>query len=268
MAVQTKSLSSWLAENPTIVTEAIKSQIQTQIQTEVAAWISKNGQAVTNASAASMKAYMEQNLRPLQDGVFIGKLQYESWGTYMRIEEWQRTNIGITAADADAIVVQMGGYRLGIALDDVALPWGSAKINVTVNNDLNSYDGKQLTAKIMASDAYKNDDPTKYAVAYAYNYKKSHTGDPGGASEIGAHSWWLPSMGDLSLIHQHFETINLAIARINAAGKQQAQPLQRTFYWSCQERSPENAWVLNFYDGYRGYSGKSVTLRVRPVTAF
>lgn len=264
MAISTKSLSSWLAENPTVVMNAIKAQVQS----EISSWINLNGQKVTDAAAASMKAYMEQNLRPLQDGVFIGKAQHESWGTYMRIEEWQHTNIGITAADADAIVVQMGGYRLGIALDDVALPWGSVKVNVTVNNDLNSYNGQQFTAKIMASDAYKNDDPTKYAVAYAYNYKKSHTGDPGGASEIGAHSWYLPSMGDLSLIHQHFETINLAIARINAAGKQKAQPLQRTGYWSCQEPNADYAWYLYFFGGYRGHYGKSDTSHVRPVTAF
>lgn len=231
-------------------------------------WLNQNGQAITNVTAASMKTYMEQNLRPLQDGVFIGKVQHESWGTYMRIEEWQRTNIGITAADADAIVVQMAGYRLGIALDDIALPWGSTKILVTTNNDLNIFNGQELTAKIMASDAYKNDDPTKYAVAYAYNYKKSHVGDPGGSSEIGAHSWWLPTMGDLSLIHQHFETINLAIARINAAGKQKAQSLQRAGYWSCQEPRKENAWYLNFYAGYRGNCDKSNVLRVRPVTAF
>ena len=267
MAIQTKSLSSWLAENPTVVMNAIKAQVTS----EIANWVASNGQKLTDASKATMKSYMEQNLRPLQDGVFIGKAQKESWGTYMRIEEWQRTNIGITQADADAIVIQMGGYRLGISLDEpAALAWGSSdKVQVNQSNDLNSFDGKTLTAKIMANDAYKNDDPATYAVSYAYNYSKTHTGDPGGNSGIAAKSWWLPSMGDLSLIHQHFETINLALQRIQNAGKQKVTLLQRSHYWSSCEPNTSGAWPLNFYDGHRGNSNKVTGKNhVRPVTAF
>ena len=90
-------------------------------------WLSQNGEAITNASKASMQAYLNQNLRSLQDGVYIGKMQNDGWGTqsggetdnigsYMRIEPWQTTSIGISSGDADAIVIQHGGYRLGIAL--------------------------------------------------------------------------------------------------------------------------------------------------------
>ena len=45
---------------------------------KISDWLSANGQAITNASAASMKAYLEQNLRSLQDGVYIGKIQKDS----------------------------------------------------------------------------------------------------------------------------------------------------------------------------------------------
>ena len=234
-------------------------------------WLASNGQAITNASSASMKTYMEQNLRSLQDGVYIGKKQWESWGTYMRIDPWQTTNIGITAADADAIVVQMGGYRLGISLDEpAALAWGSSdKVRVNQSSDLNSFDGKTLTANIMANAAYKSDDPKTYAVAYAYNYSKGHTGDPGGDPTIAAKSWWLPSMGDLALIHRYFETINLALARLQKAGKQTVTLLQRTSYWSSCERSETNAWNLDFGRGNRGLNGKVTNkYHVRPVTAF
>ena len=267
MAIQTKSLSSWLAENPTVVMNAIKAQVQS----EISSWINSNGQAITNASKATMQAYLEQNLRPLQDGVFIGKAQKESWGTYMRIEPWQTTNIGISQADADAIVIQYGGYRLGISLDEPdALAWGSSdKVRVNESSNLNSFDGQSLTAKIMASDTYKNDAASTYAVAYAYNYKKSHTGDPGGDSEIAAHSWYLPSMGDLALIHQHFETINLALTRIKNAGKQKVSLLQRAGYWSSCEPSASRAWDLGFSYGGRGNSTKVTNKNhVRPVTAF
>ena len=234
-------------------------------------WLASNGQAITNASSASMKTYMEQNLRSLQDGVYIGKKQWDSWGTYMRIDPWQTTNIGITAADADAIVVQMGGYRLGISLDEpAALAWGSSdKVRVNQSSDLNSFDGKTLTANIMTNAAYKSDDPKTYAVAYAYNYSKGHTGDPGGDPTIAAKSWWLPSMGDLALIHRYFETINLALARLQKAGKQTVTLLQRAKYWSSCELSETHAWCLNFGSGVRGGNVKVTTkLLVRPVTAF
>lgn len=213
-------------------------------------------------------------LRLFQDGVWIGKYQHETWGYYFRCEPWQTTNIGITAADADAIVIQHGGYRLGIALDEPSpMNWGSGKIQVNNFADdyerLNSLNGKALCAKIMANSTYSGDDATKYAVAYCYNYSKGHTGDVGGDSTIAAHSWWLPTMGDLALIHQHFETINAALTRINNAGKQKTTLLQRENYWSCVELSATHAWNLNFGDGGRGRNPKATfSARVRPVTAF
>ena len=76
-------------------------------------------------------------------------------------------------------------------------------------------------------------------------------------------------MGDLALIHQHFETINLALQRIKDAGKQSVSLLQRTAYWSCVENSGNYAWGLNFDYGLRYNFGKvDNSLRVRPVTAF
>lgn len=185
------------------------------------------------------------------------------------MEPWNTTNIGIAQADADAIVVQYGGYRLGIALDEAKRQWGSSTtVQVNDNQDLNSYDGKARTAAIMANAAFSADSPDTYAVAYAYAYSKGHTGDPGGDSAIPAKSWWLPTMGDLALIHNHFNTINLAIARINAAGKQQATPLSKSDYWSCVENGPSSAQLLIFDSGRRGVYTRSGLLRARPVTDF
>lgn len=248
-------------------------------------WLSQNGEAVTNASKASMQAYLERNLRPLQDGVYIAKMQNDGWGTqtgddnavigsYKRIEPWQTTGIGISSGDADAIVIQHGGYRLGIALTEPsnAMKWGSVQnsnsVGYQTSGDLNTFDGSTRTAGIMASSYYKNDDPATYGVAYCWNYMTKRT-EGSKICQIGKHNWWLPTMGDLALIHQHFETINLALQRIKDAGKQPVSLLQRTFYWSCVEDSGNYAWDLNFdygdrnYDGKVGYSG-----RVRPVTAF
>ena len=252
---------------------------------KISDWLSVNGQAITNASADSMKAYLEQNLRSLQDGVYIAKMQNEGWGTqtgddnavigsYKRIEPWQTTGIGISSGDADAIVIQHGGYRLGIALTEPsnAMKWGSVQNNSSVgyqtSGDLNTFDGSTRTAGIMASSYYKNDDPATYGVAYCWNYMTKRT-EGSKICQIGKHNWWLPTMGDLALIHQHFETINLALQRIKNAGKQNADLLQRSPYWSCVERSGGDAWRLNFGNGARVGNGKvDHSYRVRPVTAF
>ena len=247
-------------------------------------WLAQNGEAVTNASKASMQTYLEQNLRPLQDGVYIGKMQNDGWGSqtgdenavigsYKRIEPWQTTGIGISSGDADAIVIQHGGYRLGIALTEPsdAMKWGSVQNNSSVgyqtSGDLNTFDGSTRTAGIMASSYYKNDDPATYGVAYCWNYMTKRT-EGSKICQIGKHNWWLPTMGDLALIHQHFETINLALQRIKDAGKQSVSLLQRTHYWSCVEYSGGNAWRLYFSNGLRNANGKvDGSFRVRPVTA-
>ena len=245
--------------------------IQTKKMSE---WLAANGQAITNASAASMKTYLEQNLRSLQDGVYIGKIQNETWGSYMRCEPWQTTEIGITKADADAVVIQHGSLRIGIALTEPdAMKWGSVQndnsVGYQTSSDWSLLDGKTRTAAVMASSYYKNDDPATYAVAYCYKYSKSHTGDPGGDVSIPAKSWYLPATGELEIIRSHFETANLALQRIKNVGKQQATLLQRANYWSSVENSGSNAWYLSFNDGFHGSSDKvGHSLRVRPVTAF
>lgn len=241
---------------------------------KISDWLSVNGQAITNASAASMKAYLEQNLRSLQDGVYIGKIQKESWGAFLKCEAWQTSNIGISKADADAVVVQFGSTRIGIALTEPSgMKWGSVQnassIGYQTSSDWSLLDGKTRTAAIMASSYYKNDSPSTYAVAYCYNYSKSHTGDPGGDVSIPAKSWYLAATGELEIIRSHFDTINLALQRIKNAGKQNVDLLKRASYWSCVESSGTRALNLDFASGYRSNPGKiDDSYRVRPVTAF
>lgn len=245
------------------------------IQTKkISEWLAANGQAITNASAASMKTYLERNLRPLQDGVYIGKIQKEITYSYMRCEAWQTTNIGISKADADAVVIQYGGFRIGIALTEPGtMKWGSVQntssIGYQTSKDWSLLDGNARTAAVMASSYYKNDDPATYAVAYCYNYSKSHTGDPGGDISIPAKSWYLPATGELEIIRSHFETVNLALQRINNAGMQQVDLLKRDRYWSSVESSGNSAYDLLFSTGYHDSTGKvDTSLLVRPVTAF
>lgn len=242
---------------------------------KISDWLSANGQAITNASAASMKTYLEQNLNSLQDGVYIAKIQKESWGTYVRCEGWQDTSIGISKADADAVVVQYGGLRFGIAITEPSaeMKWGSVgnenSVGYQESSDWNLFDGKARTAAIMESSYYKNDSPQTYAVAYCYNYSKSHTGDPGGDVIIPARSWYLPATGELEIIRSHYYTINLALQRIKKAGKQDVDLLKNTYYWSCVEGSGNGARILHLTNGERALGGKVINPhKVRPVTAF
>lgn len=242
---------------------------------KISDWLSANGQAITNASAASMQAYLEQKLRPLQDGVYIGKIQKEAWGgSYMQCEAWQTAEYGITKADADAVVIQHGSLRIGIALTEPdAMKWGSVANDSSVgyqrSGDWSLLDGKTRTAAIMESSYFKNDSPTKYAVAYCYNYSKSHTGDPGGDTGILAKSWYLPATGEIEIIRSHFETVNLALQRIKNAGKQKADLLKLDYYWTSVESGGIYAYSLNFKNGsHSGDDKASIPHRVRPVTAF
>ncbi len=187
----------------------------------------------------------------------------------------QITDIGISKADADAVVVQHGSTRIGIALTEpsAAMKWGSVQnassVGYQTSSDWSLLDGKTRTAAIMASSYYKNDSPQTYAVAFCYNYSKSHTGDPGGDVSIPAKSWYLPATGELEIIRSHFETLNLALQRIKNAGKQQTDLLQRTLYWSSVEGSGTDAWRLTFDTGFRYFYGKvDGSYRVRPVTVF
>lgn len=153
------------------------------------------------------------------------------------------------------------------------MKWGSVQnassVGYQTSSDWSLLDGKTRTAAIMASSYYKNDSPQTYAVAYCYNYSKSHTGDPGGDVSIPAKLWYLPATGELEIIRSHFETINLALQRIKNAGKQSADLLQRAGYWSSVEGSGANAWGLLFGNGDRSGTGKvGASYRVRPVTAF
>ena len=152
------------------------------------------------------------------------------------------------------------------------MKWGSVQnassVGYQTSGDLNTFDGSTRTAGIMASSYYKTDDPATYGVAYCWNYMTERT-EGSKICQIGKHNWWLPTMGDLALIHQHFETINLALQRIKDAGKQSVSLLQRAGYWSCVEYSGTSAWNLGFGSGNRSGGGKvDSSYRVRPVTAF
>ena len=225
-------------------------------------WLKQNPSAVVNAVGGTMLNKVKQDLRPLQDGVYIGKRQTSESSYYMRSEAWQTTSIGISAGDADAIVVYHGGFSFGIALNEspAILPWASAGVITGASGDMELMNGKSNTDTIMSKEPSKSDDPTQYAVPFCRAYSSVN---------IPAGSWYLPSIAELCVIRRYFETINMAMTRINAAGKQSCALLRRDNYWSSTEYSSVGARGLEVSDGIR-WKGNKVTSKkwVRPCAAF
>ena len=162
--------------------------------------------------------------------------------------------------DAEGVVVMEGTQRIMVAIDEANLYWGSkqgsggATTTTSKNTADLDFDGKENTAAIVASAAFK-DDGAGYAPGYCYAYSK-------GLTKAG--SWWLPSLGQLGMIWKHFEAINAALDRIQGATK-----LTRSYYWSSTEYSSSSAWYLSVYTGGRWNTAKAdAQRRARPVAAF
>lgn len=90
------------------------------------------------------------------------------------------------------------------------------------------------------------------AAYYCLNYKKFNK------------QWWLPSAGELCLIYEHLEEINILLELT------EGQLLDTSwFYWTSTESSANRAWSLDLLDGYLGGWGNKISnsLKVRPVSA-
>ena len=121
------------------------------------------------------------------------------------------------------------------------------------------YAGKTNTAKILASNSYKNDGDT-YAPGFCNAYSRMNANNQG----LPAGSWWLPSLGELWLMLANFNKINYALSKITGATL-----LQRDTYWSSTEASASHAWHLSLRLGNQDSRSKtSAQYRVRPVSAF
>ena len=121
------------------------------------------------------------------------------------------------------------------------------------------YAGKTNTAKILASNSYKNDGDT-YTPGFCNAYSRMNANNQG----LPAGSWWLPSLGELWLMLANFNKINYALSKITGATL-----LQRDAYWSSTELSALHAWYLSLNDGTQDGGTKADSrARVRPVSAF
>lgn len=170
---------------------------------------------------------------------------------------------------ADGVVVVEGGKLLVVAPTEspTKLLWSSAAVagggftstdRVAVYND---WMGKTSTAaQIAASTAGAVTNTASYAPGFCNLYSRTNANGFG----LTAGKWWLPSIGELMMIHANFNKINYALSLI--AG---AVLLERDAYWSSSEASSSNAWYLGINDGGMGSRVKATSQnRVRAVSAF
>lgn len=243
-------------------------------------WLSANGQAITNASAASMKYYLTKNLNQIHDGIFI-MYHRTSDGYPLMVKPNDWPSLQSSGEVADGVAVFEGGRHIVVAPTQAdALPWSSAAVQadspnygnddsfaggVSENNRLAAtldFNGRQHTdAAIRASSSSHVTNTAAYAPGYCRQYSRANSKGKG----LTAGYWWLPSVGELLMMYANKLKINYALSLINGA-----QQLDEYWYWSSTESSSQFAWRLYFGDGGLGNWSDKVGDKsyVRPVSAF
>lgn len=243
---------------------------------KISDWLSANGQAVTNASKATMKDVIREDIGQLYDGVFIMfHRNSDDLPLAVRVSAW--ASYQNSGEVAEGVLLVEGGRHLVIAPTEGAdKKWsskpasssdtsGSVQISgVTTTGDritaLNDFIGRENTTAIINGSTSSNVTNTEaYAAGFCNKYSRTNANGKG----LTAGKWWLPSEGELAMIWANFDKINYALSKISGATQ-----LQQAWYWSSTQGSANNAWYLYLYVGTVGNFYKFYQGRVRPVSAF
>lgn len=243
---------------------------------KISDWLSANGQAVTNASKATMEDAIRADVGQLYDGVFImfhSKSSNEP--TAVRISAW--TGYQNNDEVAEGVLLVEGGRYLVIApTDGKGKLWSSKPVSisdisgsvqisgVTTTKDrqtaFNDFAGRANTTAIINGSTSGNITNTDdYAAGFCNKYSRTNANGVG----LKAGRWWLPSEGELMMIFANFDKINYALSKISGATL-----LLREWYWSSTQKSKNNAWRLALDVGIVGDGYKFYMSNVRPVSAF
>ena len=243
---------------------------------KISDWLSANGQAVTNASKATMEDAIRTDIGQLYDGVFIMfHRKGDNYPLAVRVSSWASYQTG--GEIAEGVLLVEGGRQLVIAPTEGAdKKWSSKPVSssdtsgsvqisgVTTMGDritaLNDFSGRANTTAIINGSTSSNITNTEaYAAGFCNKYSRTNAKGNG----LTAGKWWLPSEGELAMIWANFDKINYALSKISGATQ-----LQTTWYWSSTQFSATYAWNLNLIVGIVGNSYKFNQGRVRPVSAF
>lgn len=243
---------------------------------KISDWLSANGQAVTNASKATMENAIRADIGQLYDGVFIMfHRKSDDYPLAVRVSSW--ASYQNSGEIADGVLLVEGGRHLVIApTESSGAKWsskpasssdtsGSVQISgVTTTGDritaLNDFAGRANTTAIINGSTSSNVTNTEdYAAGFCNKYSRTNANGNG----LTAGRWWLPSMGEMAMIWANFDKINYALSKISGATQ-----LQATWYWTSTQGSANYAWYLHLYDGPMNNTWKFYQRRVRPMSAF
>lgn len=243
---------------------------------KISEWLSANGQAVTNASKATMENAIRADIGQLYDGMFIMfHRKSDNYPLAVRVNSW--TSYQNSGEIAEGVLLVEGGRHLVIAPTEASsVKWSSKPISdsntsgsvqisgVTTTGDritaLNDFAGRANTTAIINGSTSSNVTNTEaYAAGFCNKYSRTNANGNG----LAAGKWWLPSLGEMAMIWANFDKINYALSKISGATQ-----LQENWYWSSTQGSAYYAWSLGLYDGTMNTRWKFSQYRVRPVSAF
>ena len=202
------------------------------------------------------------DVNSINDGVFIMfHRNRDNYPLMVKPHKW--TSYQSSGEIAEGVVVVEGGKILVVAPTEALLYWSSAAVSgggLTTSDRvtaLNDWAGKaNTTAQMTKSEC----NTVSYAPGFCGAYSRVNAKGQG----LIAGKWWLPSLGEMTMIYANMTKINYALSLINGATQ-----LAETAYWTSTESSSTNAWLLNLPNGYAGISAKAVyQSRVRAVSAF
>jgi hypothetical protein len=243
---------------------------------KISDWLSANGQAVTNASKATMENAIRADIGQLYDGVFIMHHRKRDGSPLaVRVNSWAFYQS--SGEVAEGVLLVEGGKHLVVAPTEGAdKKWSSKPVSssdtsgsvqisgVTTTGDritaLNDFAGRANTTAIINGSTSSNVTNTEdYAAGFCNKYARVNANGIG----LTAGRWWLPSFAELAMIWANFDKINYALSHISGATQ-----LQSTWYWSSTQNSALKAWLMFLNDGAVFNADKSSQGRVRPVSAF
>ena len=243
---------------------------------KISDWLSANGQAVTNASKATMEDAIMADIGQLYDGVFIVFHRNSiDFPIAVRVSSW--ASYQASGEIAGGVLLVEGGRHLVIAPTEASsAKWsskpasssdtsGSVQISgVTTTGNritaLNDFAGRANTTAIINGSTSSNVTNTEdYAAGFCNRYSRTNANGKG----MTAGKWWFPSMGEMTMIWANFDKINYALSKISGATL-----LQANWYWTSTQNSAHAAWNLHLGDGLMYGSYKLSQRGVRPVSAF
>lgn len=242
---------------------------------KISDWLSANGQAITNASKATMEDAIRADVGQLYDGVFIMfHRKNDNYPLAVRVHSW--ASYQNSGEIAEGVLLVEGGRHLVIAPTEASVKWSSKPVSssdtsgsvqisgVTTTVDritaLNDFAGRANTTAIINGSTSSNVTNTEdYAAGFCNRYSRTNANGKG----LTAGKWWLPSIGEMAMIWANFDKINYALSKISGATR-----LQSAWYWSSTQFSAPNAWFLVLTVGTVLNISKFDQGRVRPVSAF